>query len=59
MQSESFIGGKDASLEFFGCMQAKLESIGFQVEERSWPNPVDGVWSVHQRLAAYDKLHRS
>ena len=48
MQSESFIVGKDASLEFsIGTMQGKLEALGFHVEERSWLNPVDGIWSVH------------
>jgi len=50
MQSESFIVGKDASLESsISTMQAKLEAIGFHVEERSWLNPVDGIWSVHLR----------
>lgn len=50
MQSESFIAGKDASLESsIGTMQGKLEALGFHVEERSWLNPVDGAWSVHLR----------
>ncbi len=50
MQSEHFIAGKDASLESsIGGMQAKLQALGFHVEERSWLNPVDGVWSVHVR----------
>jgi ribosomal protein S12 methylthiotransferase accessory factor len=50
MQAESFIVGKDASLEFsISTMQAKLEALGFQVEERSWLNPIDGIWSVHVR----------
>lgn len=45
---EHFIAGKDASLEAsIACMQAKLAEIGFHVEERSWLNPVDGLWSVH------------
>lgn len=30
-------------------MQSRLEKLGFHVEERSWLNPVDGVWSVHIR----------
>jgi ribosomal protein S12 methylthiotransferase accessory factor len=48
MQTESFIPGKDASLESsIATMQGKLEGLGFHVEERSWLNPVDGVWSVH------------
>lgn len=50
MQTESFIAGKDASLEStIGGMQEKLERIGFRVEECSWLNPVDGIWSVHVR----------
>ncbi len=50
MQTESFIPGKDASLESsIATMQGKLETLGFHVEERSWLNPVDGVWSVHVR----------
>jgi ribosomal protein S12 methylthiotransferase accessory factor len=50
MQSESFIAGKDASLESsISSMQGKLEALGFHIEERSWLNPVDGVWSVHVR----------
>lgn len=45
---EHFIPGKDASLEAsIACMQSKLAEIGFQVEERSWLHPVDGLWSVH------------
>lgn len=45
---EHFIPGKDASLEAsISRMQTKLAEIGFQVEERSWLNPVDGIWSVH------------
>lgn len=50
MQAESFIVGKDASLESsINTMQGKLEATGFHVEEMSWLNPVDGVWSVHVR----------
>ena len=50
MQTESFIPGKDASLESsIATMQARLATLGFHVEERSWLNPVDGVWSVHLR----------
>ncbi|MHB1353662.1 MAG: 30S ribosomal protein S12 methylthiotransferase accessory factor YcaO [Thiobacillus sp.] len=48
--SEHFIPGKDASLEAsIATLHAKLEAIGFHVEERSWLNPVEGVWSVHIR----------
>ena len=50
MQTESFIPGKDASLESsIATMRGKLDALGFHVEERSWLNPVDGVWSVHVR----------
>ncbi|MEQ1662560.1 MAG: 30S ribosomal protein S12 methylthiotransferase accessory factor YcaO [Thiobacillus sp.] len=48
--TEHFIPGKDASLEAsIATLQAKLEAIGFHIEERSWLNPVEGVWSVHIR----------
>lgn len=48
--TEHFIPGKDASLEAsITTLHAKLEAIGFHVEERSWLNPVEGVWSVHIR----------
>jgi ribosomal protein S12 methylthiotransferase accessory factor len=48
MNTETHIPGKDASLESsIGSMQAKLAALGFHVEERSWLNPVDGIWSVH------------
>ena len=48
--NEHFIPGKDASLESsINTMQAKLAALGFHVEERSWLNPVDGIWSVHVR----------
>jgi len=47
---EHFIPGKDASLEAsIATLQSKLEAIGFHIEERSWLNPVEGVWSVHIR----------
>ncbi len=50
MQTESFIPGKDASLESsIATMLAELEKLDFHVEQRSWLNPVDGVWSVHVR----------
>lgn len=48
MATEHFIPGKDASLEAtIAQMQAKLVQLGFQVEERSWLNPLDDIWSVH------------
>lgn len=67
MQTESFIAGKDASLEStIGSVQEKLKCIGFHVEERSWLNPVDGTrlalksCDMHHRLLAADaKLHPS
>ena len=50
MHTENFIPGKDASLEStIDTMQAKLQAHGFHIEERSWLNPVDGIWSVHIR----------
>ncbi len=50
MQIESFIVGKDASLEAsIQSMQARLAALGFHVEERSWLNPVAHAWSVHIR----------
>ena len=48
MHPENFIAGKDASLESsISAMTEKLETLGFHVEERSWLNPVEGIWSVH------------
>ena len=48
--TEHFIPGKDASLEAsIATLQSKLAAIGFHIEERSWLNPVEGVWSVHIR----------
>jgi ribosomal protein S12 methylthiotransferase accessory factor len=50
MQTENFIPGKDASLEStIKTLQGKLQKLGFHIEERSWLNPVDGIWSVHIR----------
>ena len=50
MQTQSFIVGKDAALEnTIATMQTKLSALGFHVEERSWLNPIDGIWSVHVR----------
>ncbi len=48
MHTENFIPGKDASLEStIQTLQNKLQSLGFHIVERSWLNPVDGIWSVH------------
>lgn len=53
MPTEHFIPGKDTSLEHtIASMQAKLAAHGFDVEECSWLNPVDNVWSVHVRNRA-------
>ena len=50
MQTESFIPGKDASLEStIRTMQAKLAARGFNLDESSWLNPVEAIWSVHMR----------
>ncbi|MHB1428383.1 MAG: 30S ribosomal protein S12 methylthiotransferase accessory factor YcaO [Rhodocyclaceae bacterium] len=50
MHTETFIAGKDAALETsIATMQQKLAQLGFHVEERSWLNPVEGIWSVHLR----------
>ena len=50
MQTESFIPGKDASLEStITTMQAKLAARGFHLDESSWLNPVESIWSVHVR----------
>ena len=48
MQNESFIPGKDVSLEStIRTMEAKLASRGFRLDESSWLNPVESIWSVH------------
>jgi ribosomal protein S12 methylthiotransferase accessory factor len=50
MTRETFIPGKDASLEStIHTMQLKLASRGFQLNESSLLNPVEGIWSVHVR----------
>ena len=50
MQTESFIPGKDASLEStIHTMQQKLATRGFTLDESSWLNPVEAIWSVHVR----------
>ena len=50
MSSQSYIPGKDAPLEAtINTMQTKLQALGFHIEEKSWLNPVDGIWSVHIR----------
>ena len=50
MHTESFIPGKDASLEStIATMQHKLAARGFHLDESSWLNPVESSWSVHVR----------
>jgi ribosomal protein S12 methylthiotransferase accessory factor len=50
MHHETHIIGKDAALETsIATMQQRLARLGFHVEERSWLNPVEGIWSVHLR----------
>jgi ribosomal protein S12 methylthiotransferase accessory factor len=50
MTEQTFIPGKDAALETsIASMQAKLQALGFNIEEASWLNPVANVWSVHIR----------
>jgi ribosomal protein S12 methylthiotransferase accessory factor len=50
MQTQTFIPGKDAALETsIASMLARLQNIGFNIEEASWLNPVANVWSVHIR----------
>jgi len=50
MSTETFIPGKDAALETsIARLQQRLAQLGFHIEERSWLNPVAGVWSVHIR----------
>ena len=50
MPTEHFIIGKDASLEqSISTMQGRLKKLGFHVEEKSWLNPIEGIWSVHIR----------
>lgn len=48
MHTDTFIPGKDASLEStIETMQAKLAARGFRLDESSWLNPVESIWSVH------------
>ncbi len=46
--TETFIPSKDASLESsISTLQTKLSALGFHVEERSWLNEIENIWSVH------------
>lgn len=46
----TMIPGKDAPLEeSIARMTTRLQSLGFEIEEAQWLNPVPNVWSVHIR----------
>lgn len=46
--NETFIPSKDASLESsIRTLQSKLLALGINVEEKSWLNEIEGIWSVH------------
>lgn len=48
MQTAHYIPGKDASLEStIATMQTKLAARGFVLNESSWLNEIEGIWSVH------------
>jgi len=50
VSSQSYIPGKDAPLEAtIQTLQSRLQALGFHIEEKSWLNPVEGIWSVHIR----------
>ena len=50
MVEKTLIKGKDRDLESsIAFMQSQLMSFGFEIEEVSWLNPVEGVYSVHIR----------
>ncbi|MBI3228860.1 MAG: YcaO-like family protein [Burkholderiales bacterium] len=50
MQTNTFIPGKDASLEStIATMQAKLAKRGFELVESSLLHEVDGIWSTHMK----------
>ncbi len=47
---KTFIPSKDAALEdSISYFQQQLSTLGFDIEEASWLNPVPNVWSVHIR----------
>jgi ribosomal protein S12 methylthiotransferase accessory factor len=46
--NETFIPSKDASLESsISTLQGKLAALDIHIEEKSWLNEVEGIWSVH------------
>jgi len=47
-QNETFILSKDASLESsISTLLDKLAALDIHIEEKSWINEVEGIWSVH------------
>lgn len=47
-KNETFIPSKDASLESsIATLQGKLRALSIEVEEKSWLNEIEGIWSVH------------
>ena len=50
MMEKTLIKGKDKDLESsIAAMHDQLVTLGFAIEEVSWLNPVEGVYSVHIR----------
>jgi ribosomal protein S12 methylthiotransferase accessory factor len=50
MMEKTLIKGKDKDLESsIAFMHGQLATLGFDIEEVSWLNPVEGVYSVHIR----------
>ncbi len=50
MIEKTLIKGKDKDLESsIAFMHGQLATLGFDIEEVSWLNPVEGVYSVHIR----------
>ncbi len=57
MTSKTFIKGKDLDLEStIASMLKKLADIGIEIEEVSWLNPVQNVYSVHIRDKACELM---
>jgi len=49
-KTRTYIKGKDAALESsIETMQQQLLTLGFDIEEASWLNPLPNVYSVHIR----------
>ena len=48
MNEKTWISGKDAPLEdSIAALKLRLETLGFDIVEASWLNPVPNVWSVN------------